>query len=167
MARVVVMVDSATGKLIDANGTVREGARYRKFAGRILSLGLPTAELDYGANGATKLDVTCGGGTGDEINLKAKRVNISSSSRDAVLSIDGKTLDEIIAAGGSQAEGQFVAKSDIADVVDGLYVADDASAEEVRDALRSLVYRLSELAGVQPEEPDEDEEEGEEEQDDE
>ena len=102
MAKVVLIVDSATGTMIDAAGRGREGARYKKFAKRMLSLGTPTTVLDYGGNGATKLDISKGGIAGEEINLRAEKVNISTSdpSIPAVLRINGNTLDEIIATGG-------------------------------------------------------------------
>ena len=102
MAKVVLIVDSATGTMIDAAGRGREGARYKKLAKRMLSLGTPTTGLDYGGNGATKLDISRGGAAGEEINLRAEKVNISTSdpSTPAVLMINGNTLDEIIATGG-------------------------------------------------------------------
>lgn len=98
MARVVLIVDSSTGTMVDAAGRGREGARYKKLAKRMLSLGTPTTVLDYGGNGATKLEVSSGGGAGEEINLKAGTVNISTTdpSSPAVLKINGKTLDSII-----------------------------------------------------------------------
>lgn len=104
MAKVVPIIDSATGTMIDTNGRGREKARYRKFASRMLSLDTPTTILDYGANGATKLEVSSGGNAGEEISLKADVVNISNSnpSSPAVLKVNGRTLSEII---GSAKEG--------------------------------------------------------------
>lgn len=103
MARVVLIIDSATGTMVDATGRGREGARYKRLAKRMLSLGKPTTVLDYGGNGATKLEVSNGGVAGDEISLKAATVNISTTdpSTPAVLKINGLTLAEIIASGGS------------------------------------------------------------------
>lgn len=114
MARVVLIVDSATGTMIDAAGRGREGARYRKLAKRMLSLGTPTAVLDYGGNGASKLEVSDGGDAGEEINLKASSVNILTSdpSSPAVLKVNGKTLEEIISsqAGGDALLDKIVGK---------------------------------------------------------
>ena len=80
MARCVLIVDSETGKLVDVAGNVREGGRYRKFIGRMLSSDR-NPMLDYGANGGSKLEISDGGYAGDEIDLKARLVNISGDLR--------------------------------------------------------------------------------------
>lgn len=101
MSRVVMIVDSATGSLVGADGRTREGARYKKLAKRMLSLGNP-AVLDYGGNGASKMEISNGGYAGDEIVLKAKSVKIAAGGgQDATLTVNGSTIEEMIAAGGS------------------------------------------------------------------
>lgn len=96
MARLVLMADSETGKMIDATGTVREGARYRKFAGRMLSPDT-NPSLDYGYNGGDTLTVSKGGVRGKEIRLLAQTVSVSDS-----LKVNGRTVEEIAAG---QSEG--------------------------------------------------------------
>ena len=98
MSRVVAIVDSSTGKLVDAYGDVREGDRYRRFAKRMLSTDADPV-LDYGANGGSRLEISSGGFAGDEVVIKADKLTISGTS----VSIGGKTLEEIIAEGGSEA----------------------------------------------------------------
>ena len=96
MARLVLMADSDTGRMIDATGTVREGARYRKFAGRMLSTDRdPT--LDYGYNGGDALTVSRGGSKGREIRLLAETVSVPGR-----LEVGGRTVEEIAA---KQSEG--------------------------------------------------------------
>lgn len=76
MSRVVLIVDSESGALIDVAGNVREGGRYEAFAKRLLSLDKnPT--LDYGANGGDELTISKGGYPGAAINLKADEVRVS------------------------------------------------------------------------------------------
>lgn len=152
MARVVAIVDSNTGTLIDAAGNVREGARYKKFAKRMLSLGTPTTVLDYGANGATKLEVSSGGAAGDEISLKARTVNISAPSpSSAVLKVNGKTLDQIVADGGSGASPleRIVGEEDEidADTVtqDDVEYRKISLAQAVRDKLEVIDSAISDL----------------------
>lgn len=91
MARVVLIVDSETGALIDVAGNSREGGRYLKFVRRILSIDRNPI-LDYGCNGGDTLTVSKGAGKGAEIKLLANKVSVSDS-----LEINGKTVEEIAA----------------------------------------------------------------------
>jgi len=152
MARVVAIVDSTSGALVDADGNVREGARYKKFAKRMLSLDKPTAVFDFGGNGATKLEVSAGGGAGDEINLKARSVSISAPSPDsAVLSVNGRTLEQIIADGGAGTSsiGRVVGtENEIeAETVtqDDVEVRQISLAQAVRDKLVTIDSAISDL----------------------
>ena len=91
MARVVLIADSNTGELIDVAGNAREGGRYKKLAGRMLS---PAGtQLDYGANGGDSLTISKGGYKGSAINLLANEVNV-----DGNLKVGGKTVSEMAAA---------------------------------------------------------------------
>jgi hypothetical protein len=123
MARVVLVVDSATGTLVDVAGNVREGGRYKKFVKRILSTD-KNPVLDYGGNGGDALTISKGGGRGKAINLKADIVNV-----DGELKVGGKTISEIAASG----------TADVLDVimgtegeisVDEVYVTDSSSEGE-------------------------------------
>lgn len=206
MARTVLIVDSDTGILIDADGRGREMARFRKIAGRMLSIGKDPVVLDYGANGGTRLEISCGGGNGTEILLKADTVKVSNS-----LTVNGRTLDDIVASGStggsssgssgtngiigtdneiavatvqdpahpddatqrvtkvslatsvntllaraasvvSAAEGgEYVLKSDLAGVVDGISVPDDATLDDVKGFLNTLLGRIRDLVAVEEE----------------
>lgn len=95
MARCVLIVDSATGKLIDVAGNVREGGRFRKFVARMLSADVNPI-LDYGANGGDSLEISNGGYAGKEVNIKAETVKINgvpistSGSSGSSANISGK-----------------------------------------------------------------------------
>lgn len=91
MARVVLIVDSDTGALIDVAGNSREGGRYLKFVRRILSMDRNPI-LNYGCNGGDTLIVSKGAGKGAEIKLLANKVIVSDN-----LEINGKTVEEIAA----------------------------------------------------------------------
>lgn len=145
MSRVVAILDSATGAFIDADGRVREGARYRKLAKRMLSLDKPTAVLDYGGNGAENLEVSNSGGENGEISLRAKTVKVSGQ-----LMVGGRTLDDIVASGGSGSgllsdivgkEGEIVAEP-IPDPEDEdrqvLQVSLDPSVSDAIDDAKSI-----------------------------
>lgn len=122
MARVVLIVDSETGALIDVAGNIREGGRFKRFVKRMLSLD-KNPVLDYGVNGGDTLTISKGGGRGAVINLKADVVNI-----DGELRVRGATT-----------EGSFDGgSSDILDSLDGTegqisldetYVEDETSGE--------------------------------------
>lgn len=90
MSRVVAILDSDTGAFIDADGRVREGARYRKMAKRMLSLDKPTAVLDYGGNDADSLEISCKNADGEEIVLRARSVKISGEAL-----VGGKTIGQM------------------------------------------------------------------------
>jgi hypothetical protein len=125
MARVVLIVDSATGTLIDVAGNVREGGRYRKFVKRMLSTD-KNPVLDYGGNGGDKLTISKGGGRGSEINLKANTVKV-----DGELKVGEKTIAEIAA---SEAVGVLdVLRGTEGEVsVEEVYVTDSSSGTESR-----------------------------------
>ena len=97
MSRCILVIDSESGELVDAAGNVREGARYLKFAKRLLS----TAEnpvLDYGANGGDTLTVSMDGGIGAAINLNARVVNVPGD-----IKINGESIRELISSEASDA----------------------------------------------------------------
>ena len=96
MARCILIIDSATGELIDAAGNGREGGRYKKFVRRLLSRDTNPV-LDYGGNGGDTLIVAKNGGKGKAIYLKAETVYVSDD-----LKIGDRTVAEIAAA---QAKG--------------------------------------------------------------
>lgn len=96
MARCILIIDSATGELIDAAGNGREGGRYKKFVRRLLSRDTNPV-LDYGGNGGDTLIVAKSGGKGKAIYLKAATVYVSDD-----LKIGDRTVAEIAAA---QAKG--------------------------------------------------------------
>lgn len=125
MARVILVVDSTTGALIDVAGNVREGGRYKKFVKRILS----TEEnpvLDYGGNGGDTLTVSKGGGRGKAINLKADTVYI-----DGELKVGDKTIEEIAASGSTDMLSVLRGvKGEVS--VDEVYEIDSSSGKERR-----------------------------------
>ena len=123
MARVVLIVDSATGALIDVAGNVREGGRYRKFVKRLLSTD-KNPVLDYGGNGGDTLTISKGGGKGTAINLKANLVNV-----DGELKVGGKTIAEIAASGASDVLNILRGTQGEVDVEE-VYVTDSSSGEE-------------------------------------
>lgn len=88
MARIVLIVDSATGELVDVAGNVRETARYAKFVRRLLSK--DGKNLDYGINDNDTLIISKGGYKGETIKLLAKTVVVPEN-----LTVDGKTVAEI------------------------------------------------------------------------
>lgn len=123
MARVVLVVDSATGALIDVAGNVREGGRYRKFVKRLLSTD-KNPVLDYGGNGGDTLTISKGGGKGAAINLKANTVNV-----DGELKVGGKTIAEIAADGaGDVLDTLRGTKGQVS--IEEVYVTDSSSGEE-------------------------------------
>lgn len=125
MARVVLIVDSATGTLIDVAGNVREGGRYRRFVKRMLSAD-KNPVLDYGGNGGDKLTISKGGGRGSEINLKANTVNV-----DGELKVGGKTIAEIAASGGVDVLNDLRGTEGEVSVEE-VYVTDSSSGTERR-----------------------------------
>lgn len=122
MARVVLIVDSETGALIDVAGNSREGGRFKRFVKRMLSLD-KNPVLDYGANGGDTLTISKGGGRGAVINLKADVVNIDGELRvrgaTTEGSSDGGSSDILDSLEGT--EGQIS--------VDETYVEDEESGE--------------------------------------
>ena len=92
MARVALIIDSETGRLIDVAGNPRETGRYARFARRMLSSDT-NPSLDYGVNGGKVLTVSRNGsgGAGTAINLVAETVRLSGTLRDR----DGRTIEQI------------------------------------------------------------------------
>lgn len=91
MSRVVVVIDSNTGAVIDVAGNKRETGRYAKFVKRMLSLDKnPT--LNFGGNGGDTLTISKNGNEGETVNILAKVLNVSG-----VVKAKGQTLEEIAA----------------------------------------------------------------------
>jgi hypothetical protein len=89
MSRVVVVIDSNTGAVIDVAGNKRETGRYAKFVKRMLSLDKnPT--LNFGANGGDTLTISKNGNEGAAVNIQAKVLNVSG-----VVKANGQTLEQI------------------------------------------------------------------------
>lgn len=93
--RIILIIDSATGAMVDVAGNSRETGRYSKFSRRMLSLHT-NPHLDYGVNGGDTLIISKNGLPGKLINLIADKVNVSGE-----LLVGGKTIEEIIAGGGT------------------------------------------------------------------
>lgn len=90
MARVVIILDSNTGALIDVSGRSREDSRYLKFVKRMLSLDKDPI-LDYGNNGGDTLEISKGGSAGKAVNIKADVLNVSG-----VVKSGDKTIADIV-----------------------------------------------------------------------
>ena len=90
MSRVVLIVDSDTGEMIDVAGNSREGGRYMAFSKRMLSAE-KNPSLDYGARGGDTLTVCSNGGYGKEIRLLSDKVVIP---RD--LYVKNRKIEEIV-----------------------------------------------------------------------
>lgn len=91
MSKVVVVIDSNTGAVIDVAGNKRETGRYAKFVKRMLSLDKdPT--LNFGFNGGDTLTISKNGGNGKAVNIKADVLNVSGEIKS-----NGQTMDKIAA----------------------------------------------------------------------
>jgi len=110
MARVVIIVDSSTGALVDVAGHRREDSRYLRFAGRMLSLD-KNPILDYGNNGGDTLEISKGGAPGKAVNVKAEVLNVTGDIKSR-----GKTIAEIVAASMSDTDMMLRGKEDEIDV---------------------------------------------------
>lgn len=177
MARVVLVIDSDSGSLVDVAGHKRENGRYLKFAKRLMSLD-KDPNIDYGANGGDTLTISKGGNKGKEIKLLADTVTVPGG-----LKVNGKTMDEIAAsqmskilerllgtpgeikitpeideATGAQMyrislDGEIVGKLTMMyDALDGIYKANYAQKEEVGSIADGLSVRedddLDDVKGV-------------------
>ena len=130
MARVVMIVDSDTGELIDVAGNVREGGRYKKLAKRMLS---PDGSgLDYGFAGGNTLTISKGGGRGSAINLLADTVNVPGE-----LKVGGKTIAEIAAGGATTVLDDITGTEGQVDV-STTYVTDQSTGETRKVVVISL-----------------------------
>lgn len=85
MSRVVLIVESNTGELVDVAGNSREGGRYAKFVDRILSS--DRKNLNYDGS----LEISNGGYDGTEINLRAQTVNVTGD-----LKVGGKSVPDLV-----------------------------------------------------------------------
>lgn len=130
MARVVLIVDSETGRLIDVAGNAREGGRYKKLAKRMLSP--DGSQLDYGAAGGDSLTISKGGGRGRAINLLADEVNVPGS-----LVVGGKTIAEIAAGGATTVLDDITGTEGQVDV-STTYVTDQSTGETRKVVVISL-----------------------------
>jgi hypothetical protein len=91
MSRVVVVIDSDTGAVIDIAGNKRESGKYAKFVKRMLSLDKnPT--LNFGGNGGDTLTISKNGDEGETVNILAKVLHVSG-----ILKVKGQTLEDIAA----------------------------------------------------------------------
>lgn len=125
MARVVVIVNSDTGTLVDVAGNSREGGRYGKFSQRMLT---PDGKnLDYGADGNDTLVISRGGRQGKEIRLLADKVVIPKD-----LEVNGKSL------------GDCITKRELAEAIRGID-PNLTDAEDTREALSLLLINLNKL----------------------
>ena len=91
MARVVIIVDSNTGALIDVAGHRREDGRYMKFSGRMLSIDRNPI-LDYGNNGGDTLEISKKGSAGKAVIVKADVLDVTGDIKSK-----GKTVAEMVA----------------------------------------------------------------------
>ena len=91
MARVVIIVDSSTGALIDVAGHRREDGRYAKFAGRMLSID-KNPILDYGNNGGDTLEISQNGSAGKAVIVKSDVFEVTGDIKS-----NGKTIAEMVA----------------------------------------------------------------------
>jgi len=126
MARVVVIVNSDTGALVDIAGNAREGGRYEKFAKRMLSTDKDPV-LDYGGNGGDVLIISANGENGKEIRLLADKVVVSN-----VLEINGKTMDD------------FVSKAELSSAISSVN-HNPTNLEELKSAFSLLMSNLENL----------------------
>lgn len=150
MSRVVVVIDSNTGAVIDVAGNKRETGRYAKFIKRMLSLDKnPT--LDFGGNGGNTLTIARNGGVvaGTTINLVAEIVKVSGTIKDK----DGRTMEQIAS---DQFKNIFdriagtTGEIDVYDASDGSSSDDDSLpkiqislSESILDRIKSLEDRIS------------------------
>jgi len=144
MARCVLIVDSATGKVIDVAGNVREGGRYRKFVGRMMSADANPV-LDYGVNGGNKLEISRGGYAGEEVKIKAATVKVSGDMEVAGdLKVAGVSISDIAGCDLSA----LVSKEELAEAIEGLSVSEDATLEDVKSTLSALLENLAALVAT-------------------
>lgn len=106
MSRIVLIIDSDTGKFIDVTGRTKESGRYLKFAKRLLSADKnPT--LDYGGNGGDSLTISKGGKKGKAINILADNVNVAGN-----LTVAGKQISELVKENPTEALDYIVGTPD-------------------------------------------------------
>lgn len=145
MSRVVVVIDSNTGAVIDVAGNKRETGRYAKFIKRMLSLDKnPT--LDFGGNGGNTLTIARNGGVvaGTTINLVAETVKVSGTIKDK----DGRTMEQIVSDQLKYVLDRIVGTTGEIDVYDASNdsSSDDSSLPKIQIALsESIVSRIKNL----------------------
>lgn len=148
MSRVVVVIDSNTGAVIDVAGNKRETGRYAKFVKRMLSLDKnPT--LDFGGNGGNTLTIARNGGVvaGTTINLVAETVKVSGTIKDK----DGRTMEQIASDQLKYVLDRILGTTGEIDVYDvpndsSSDSSDDSSSPKIQIALsESIVNRIKNL----------------------
>ena len=131
MARVVLVIDSDSGSLVDVAGSKRENGRYLKFAKRLMSLD-KNPNIDYGANGGDTLSISKGGSKGKEIKLLADTVTIPGA-----LKVNGKTMDEIAANQMSQVLERLLGTPEEISIIPG--IDEETGGQTYRIALDGAV----------------------------
>lgn len=149
MARVVIIVDSATGALIDVAGHRREDSRYLKFVKRMLSLD-KNPILDYGNNGGDTLEISKNGSAGKAVIVKSDVLEVTGDIKSK-----GKTIAEIIAERISDVtsilrgkEGEIVF-SEIVDEESGKAYMQISLDEAISSTIGNIVEQL-EVIGEMP-----------------
>ena len=132
MAKVVLIFDDATGRLIDCKGADKESGRYAKMAARMLSVG-DTPTLDFGKAGGDTLKVCANGRNGVAINLMANKVNVSGS-----LSVGGVDMPD---------PGSIATKAQVAGTAEGIVFSGDDTILQMSVKLNALVERMRALGG--------------------
>lgn len=137
MSRVVVVIDSNTGAVIDVAGNKRETGRYAKFIKRMLSLD-KNPNLNFGGNGGDTLTISKNGNEGALVNILTKVLNVSGTVKS-----NGKTLEEI-------AVGQIRSVLDMVYGTDGeidvTEITDDSGNPLLQISLNaSVINRLADL----------------------
>jgi hypothetical protein len=91
MAKVVAIVDSGTGKLVDSKGADKEQGRYARFAGRMMSTGDHPA-LDFGKAGGADLTICCNGRNGSKVKVMAGTLEVTGKIVPGEGPLDGETM---------------------------------------------------------------------------
>jgi hypothetical protein len=133
MAKVVLIFDDATGRMIDCKGADKESGRYAKMAARMLSVG-NTPTLDFGKAGGDTLNVCANGRNGAEIKLMANKVSVTG--RLAVGDKDIPDADDI------------ATNSGIAGTAQGIQFSSEDTIPQMAVKLNALMDRIRALGGV-------------------
>ena len=141
MHRIVLVIDSETGKLVNMAGVPSEQGRYRKFVKRILSTDL-NPHLDYGGNGGRSLSIDCNGDNGDRITLAADDVRVTGD-----LHIGDKSVMEEIDGIAEELGELYVSKAALAEAVDGIEITEEDTLETLKEKMGTLISNLSDISG--------------------